>query len=311
MIPRSPYLIMLWWPILALAIASTGPSQYVLHILIIAGIYVILAQSLHLVLGQLGLLSLGIPAFFGIGAYAETLLSVHFGLDSLLSLVLVAGITFVSGLVIGVPSLRLSSHSFVIVTLSFAMLLQVIAFHWVDVTRGALGFPDIPAPSVLGFSWTDKTSWLIAILILDVVTFAAFIRIKTSRFGRALAATKGNEDLARAVGFSTFRVKLLAFAISGTLAGIAGTAYAHYITFIDPNVFGFSVTENLLIMVVLGGSGTVFGPMIGAVVFTVLPELLRFSPEFRSLLYGVLLLMAMLRFPLGLGELTSRFRRKK
>lgn len=303
-------MLALVWPAAAVIVSLFGPSQYILHILIIAGIYVILVQSIHLVLGFVGLLSLGTPAFFGVGAYATTLLSVNFGMDSLASFVLAGGISFVAAALIGIPSLRLSSHSFVIVTLTFALLLQLIAMHWTDVTRGALGFAGIPSPKVLGFTWNDKQTWLYAVLLADLVTFLVFLRIVTSRLGRALTATRDNEVLAEAVGFNTFRLKIFAFSIAGAYAGLGGAFYAHYITFIDPNVFGFSVTENLLIMVILGGSGTLFGPLVGAIVFTAVPEILRFSPEFRSLLYGVVLLAAMLVFPKGLGEFKRRTRSK-
>lgn len=305
------FLLAFLWPAAALLVPLFEPSQYILHILIIAGIYVILVQSMHLVLGFVGLLSLGTPAFFGVGAYATTLLSVHYGMDTLASFALAGAIAFVAAAVIGIPSLRLSSHSFVIVTLSFALLLQLIAMHWVDLTRGALGFPDIPPPHVFGFSWNDKRTWLYAILLADLVTFLVFLRIVTSRLGRALVATRDNEILAEAVGFNTFRLKIFVFSVAGAYAGLGGAFFAHYITFIDPNVFGFSITENLLVMVILGGSGTLFGPLIGAVVFTAVPEFLRFSPEYRSLLYGVVLLAAMLAFPKGLGQIRRRARPPK
>ncbi|MDX9862996.1 MAG: branched-chain amino acid ABC transporter permease [Rhodospirillales bacterium] len=301
------------WPVGALLVSVFAPSTYVLHVLVMSGIYVILALSFNLVFGFGGLLSLATPAFFGIGAYASTLLTMHFGLDSFASLTLAVAISCLAAMMIGVPSLRMSSHSFVIVTLSFALLAQMVAFHWVSLTRGAMGISSIPALDFLGLTWTDKKTWLHAVLIADGLAFLVYLRIVASRVGRATVATRDNEELARAAGLNVWRVKMFTFAVSGAFAGFAGAWYAHYISVIDPGVFGFAFTENVLVMVVLGGSGTLLGPLWGAIAFTVAPELLRFSPEARSLLYGVLLLVGVLVFPQGLGRLRlpSMARRRK
>ena len=176
------------WPAGAALVSLFDPSPYVLHVLVMAGIYVILVQSLNLVFGLGGLLSLATPAFFGIGAYATTLLTLHFGLDSTLSFALAVAVSFVAAILVGVPSLRMSSHSFVIVTLSFALLAQLVAFHWVALTRGAMGISSIPAPDFLGFTWNDKVHWLYAVLIADVLTVLLYLRIATfaprARHGR-------------------------------------------------------------------------------------------------------------------------------
>jgi branched-chain amino acid transport system permease protein len=121
-----------------------------------------------------------------------------------------------------------------------------------------------------------------------------------------MVAARDDEALATAVGIDVFRMRLFAFALSGGYAGLAGACYAHYLTFIDPGVFGFSFSEALLIMVILGGSGTLWGPVVGAIVFTILPELLRVAPEVRSLLYGVILFVAVLYAPRGLGAWFGR-----
>jgi branched-chain amino acid transport system permease protein len=291
------------WPVGALLVSAFAPSDYVLHVLVMAGIYVILALSFNLVFGFGGLLSLATPAFFGIGAYATTLLTLHFGLDSLASMALAVAISFFAAMLVGVPSLRMSSHSFVIVTLSFALLAQMVAFHWVSLTRGAMGISSIPPLDFLGLTWTDKRTWLHAVLIADGLAFLVYLRIVVSRVGRAMVATRDNEELARASGINAWRVKMFTFAVSGAVAGFAGAWYAHYISVIDPGVFGFAITENVLVMVVLGGGGTLLGPVWGAIAFTIAPELLRFSPEARSLLYGFLLLAGILAFPQGLGRL--------
>lgn len=281
-------------------------SPYVMHVLIMTGIYVLLVQSLNLVLGFSGLLSLATPAFLGMGAYASALLSIRFGWDSSATFgcAIVCGV--LTSLVFGAPSLRVSRHSFVIVTLSATLLLQLVATNWVDLTRGSLGLSDIPAPRFFGITLADKTSWyyfMCAIAFAAIWATGAIIR---SRVGRAMVAARDNETLATAIGIDVFRLRLFAFALSGALAGLAGACYAHYVTFIDPGVFGFSFSESLLIMVILGGSGTLWGPVVGAVVFTALPELLRMAPEVRSLIYGTILFVIVLYMPRGLASWFGR-----
>ncbi|MEJ0070062.1 MAG: branched-chain amino acid ABC transporter permease [Pseudomonadota bacterium] len=298
MSPRRLAIAAIWLAAAALPLAH--PSPYLLHIAILTGIYVLLVQSLNLVLGYCGLLSLATPAFFGIGAYVATLLSLRFGLDSSLTFAAAAGAGVVTAVALAVPSLRLSRHSFVIVTLSFTLLLQLIATNWTDLTRGALGLADIPPPRLFGIAWTDRIVWYYGLLAAAALSLGLIHAIVGSRVGRALIATRDNEPLAVAVGLATLRLKIFAFAVSGAYAGLAGAAYAHYLTYIDPGVFGFDLTESLLIMVILGGPGTLWGPVVGAIVFTALPEILRLTPELRSLLYGAILLAIVLFLPRGL-----------
>jgi branched-chain amino acid transport system permease protein len=265
-------------------------SPYVLHVAVMTGIYVVLAQSMNLVLGYSGLLSLASPAFFGIGAYIAALLALRLGWDSSLTVVLSAIGGAVGAAIIGFPSLRVSRHAFVIVTLAATLLLQLVALNWEDVTRGSLGLADIPAPRILGLEIATRLQWYYACAAAAAAAVFCTWLVAGSRFGRAMIAARDNEQLALACGIDPFRTRLFAFCVSGALAAVAGALYAHFITYIDPGVFGFSVSETLLIMVIVGGSGTLWGPVAGAVVFTALPEILRLTPEIRSLLYGAILL---------------------
>lgn len=280
-------------------------TPYLAHIAIMICIYVMLVQSLNLMLGYCGLLSLATPAFLGMGAYTAALLGFAH-VDSALSFPAAAAVGAVTGMALGVPSLRLSRHSFVIVTLSFTLLLQLVASNWVDLTRGAMGLADIPAVRLFGIAVAGKGGWLVLVAVLAALVVLATFLIVTSRLGRAMIAVRDNEPLAVAAGIDPLKIRLFAFAVSGGFAGLAGACYAHYISFIDPGVFGFWFSEPLLIMVVLGGSGTLWGPVAGAVVFTALPELLRLAPEMRSLLYGMILLLAVLYLPRGLGTFVGR-----
>ncbi|HTO47561.1 MAG TPA: branched-chain amino acid ABC transporter permease [Burkholderiales bacterium] len=293
---------------LALALPLVLGSPYVLHIAIMTGFYVILAQSLNLILGYGGLLSLATPAFFGVGAYAAAILALRFGWDGAATLGLAALAGVATGIAIGFPSLRVSRHSFVIVTLSATLLLQLVANNWEDLTRGSLGLANIPAVRLFGVTVEARGGWyLLSLAVAGAVVLVTHL-VVGSRFGRALVAARENEQLALAVGIDVFRTRLFAFSLSGAFAGLAGALYAYFITYIDPGVFGFSVSEALLIMVILGGSGTLSGPVAGAVVFTALPELLRIAPEVRSLLYGVILLLIVLYRPAGLATWLGRRR---
>ena len=292
--------------VLALVFPLLGPSPYLLHVAIMTGIYVLLVLSLNLVLGYCGLLSLATPAFLGMGAYISALLSMKLGWDSgaTFACAIVGGV--LTGLMLGAPSLRVSRHSFVIVTLSSTLLLQLVANNWEDLTRGTLGLAAIPAPHFFGWVLDGKLPWYYFMCVLSFAGICGSWAIVSSRVGRAMVAARDNEPLAAAVGIDVFRLRLFAFAVSGGLAGLAGACYAHYLTFIDPGVFGFSFSEALLIMVILGGSGTLWGPVAGAVVFTILPELLRVAPEIRSLLYGALLFVIVLYMPRGLASWFGR-----
>ncbi|HUG99637.1 MAG TPA: branched-chain amino acid ABC transporter permease [Gammaproteobacteria bacterium] len=286
---------------MALALPLAVDSLYILHIGVTIGFYVILAQSLNLVLGYCGLLSLATPAFFGMGAYVAALLALRTGWDSMATLALASAAGLVTGIAIGFPSLRVSRHSFVIVTLSATLLLQLWALNWEDMTRGSLGLAGIPPPTLFGVAIEERAHWYYFSLAWAALAVLFTWLVVSSRFGRAMEATRDNEQLALAVGIDVFRTRLFAFSLSGALAGLAGALHAHFISYIDPGVFGFSVSETLLIMVILGGSGTLWGPVAGAVVFTALPEVLRLAPEIRSLVYGGILLLIVLYRPRGLS----------
>ena len=292
---RSALLWALTVGVLCLPLLADSP--YLLHIAVVTGFYVILVQSLNLVLGYCGLLSFASPAFFGMGAYVATLLALRLGWDSAATFALAGVGGVLTGIVIGVPSLRVSRHSFVIVTLSATLLLQLVALNWEDMTRGSLGLANIPAPRLFGVTVGTRLEWYYLSAAAAASSVLLTWAVVSSRFGRAMVAVRDNEQLAIACGIDVFRTRLFAFCLSGGLAAFAGSLYAHFISYIDPGVFGFSVTETLLIMVILGGSGRLWGPIGAAVLFTALPDLLRLTPEIRSLAYGLILLAVVLDRP--------------
>jgi branched-chain amino acid transport system permease protein len=292
-------------------------SPYHLHVLIMAGIFSVLALSLNLLLGYTGQLSLGHAAFFGIGAYTSALVTLRLAWpvwSGLLAAVLAAGL---AGYGIGRLSLKLRGAYFVLVTISFAGVTYLVSLNWMELTNGPLGLPDVPAPALtipgLGeLSFRAKSRYYY--LVLAVAAAACFVchRLVHSRLGRALVALRENEALAESVGIDGTRYLVLAAVVSAAMAGAAGSLYAHYTRFVSPEVFLFTYTVTMVIMVVAGGKGTLTGPVVGAVLFTVLPEALReaTSWQWQMVLYGVLLILTIVFLPKGIVPAVAGWRRR-
>jgi branched-chain amino acid transport system permease protein len=283
---------------------------YHLHLLIMAGIFSILAVSLGLVIGYAGLLSLGHAAFFGIGAYTSALLFLHFGVSMwwgmLAAAVLASFIAFLLGAVI----LRVRGNRFVIVTIAFAEIMRLVAHNWVDVTRGQMGLAGIQPPrfELLGHvvDFNVKATFYYLVVLIAALSIFAISRIAKSPLGWGFLALRENEALGESIGVSAYRHALLVFVIAAFFAGIAGSLYAHYINFIGPDLFYFSYTTIMLVMVVMGGLGTIVGPFLGALVFTLLPEYLRVASEYRLVFFGAILVVGILLVPRGLVEVGER-----
>ena len=295
-------------------------NPYLLNALIITGILTIGAMSLNLLLGFTGQLSLGHIAFFGIGAYVSALTSlgcdveIGFGqrivhepwppVVGFLLAILAAG---ACGYLIGRLSFRVRGAYFVIVTISFAEVVRLVALNWVELTQGPLALTGIPAMSVgvpgLG-NWTLRTKLQNYYLVLAVGTLCYLLvaRLVGSRFGRAMRGLKENESLALSVGINATRTLTIAAVISAAMAGAAGSLYAHYLRIIDPDVFTFSTTVSMVIMVVAGGKGTLMGPVVGGLIFGLLPVALRpvMAPEAQWIVYGIVLIVILFVMPRGI-----------
>lgn len=281
--------------------------DYFLHIIIIAGIYIVLTVSLDLLAGHAGLLAIAHAAFYGLGAYTSALLAIHWKLPFLVGVLAGMAVAATTSLLISLPSLRLHGDYFVIATFGFQMIIFSIFNNWNTLTRGPLGIPGIPEPSLLGWRVDSKLGFLL--LTACFAAFAYFVvgRITASSCGRVLRAIREDEIFAQALGKNTVRFKVVAFAVSAALAASAGSLYAHYISYINPT--SFTIVESILIisMVIVGGAGSKWGPLIGAIVLVTLPEALRFlglpSPmaaNVRQIIYGALLVLMMLFRPRGL-----------
>ncbi|MCJ2022162.1 branched-chain amino acid ABC transporter permease [Methylobacterium sp. E-065] len=297
-----------------------GTNPYLLNALIVTGILTIGAMSLNLLLGFTGQLSLGHIAFFGIGAYVSALTSLGFDVDLGLGLRVVhepwpAWVGFLlatvaaggCGYLIGRLSFRVRGAYFVIVTISFAEVVRLVALNWVELTQGPLALTNIP-PITLGLPglgmWTLKTKLQNYYLVLTVGTlcYGVIARLVGGRFGRAMRGLKENESLALSVGINATRTLTVAAVISAAMAGAAGSLYAHYLRIIDPDVFLFATTVTMVIMVVAGGKSTLMGPVVGGLIFGLLPVALRpvMAPEAQWIVYGLVLIVILFVMPQGI-----------
>ena len=281
--------------------------EYLLHILLIAGIYVILTLSLNLIVGYTGLPALGHAAFSCIGAYTSSLLALNIGLSPWIGLLTGASVAALSGIIIGYPAVRLKGDCLALATFGLGVIVYSIAKNWVSLTRGPMGLPGIPGFSVFGFQLSEIWSYLLLVLFFMIVTVFVIKRIVNSPFGRILRSIREDEIASEALGKDTTRHKLLVFIIGAFFAGIAGSLYAHYITFIDPSSFTVMESITILLMVIFGGMGSISGSIVGAIILVVFPESLRFlgmpssiAAPMRQMIYGLLLVVLMLKRPQGI-----------
>jgi ABC-type branched-subunit amino acid transport system permease subunit len=276
-------------------------SNYVIGIGISALIFTVAAAALNLIYGFTGLLSFAQLGFWGIGGYATALTVVTFGGNFWWGLVWAALLNAALAIVVGYPTLRTNRHAFVIVTLTFALLVTLIARDWVSLTRGPLGIPNLPPPEAFGhrFAGTPQFYWIA--WAFSVAMLAFLYALCSSRIGRTLVAIKQNEPLVRAQGIAPVPYKLAAFAISAAITGAAGGVYCFHLGIIDPLFLDFYYMQTFLIIVIIGGAGSFWGVVVAGIVMSALPELLRFSEDLRMVIYGVILVVAMFVMPTGVA----------
>jgi branched-chain amino acid transport system permease protein len=307
--------VLLFLIVAALIPLFTG-DQFLIHILVMVFFFAILASSLNLTVGFVGELSLGHAAFLGIGAYTSAILATDYGVPPLVCILIAGVMAALFGLLIGAITLQLEGDFFVLITLAFAEIMRVVASNWIEVTRGPLGFSNIPAPKlaiaghvILDFSSRTQFYYLALLLLCVTILCVAIFARSTYRIGAV--AVRENRRLAKAVGIDPFSQALITFVTGAFFAGVAGAFYAHYITFVGPEVFGFSFMVTMLMMVALGGKGTVIGPLLGAVVVGFALEYLRFINEVRLSVFGILLILVVMFLPDGAVSLLRRNWRRR
>lgn len=260
--------------------------DYFLHGAILVSIYAILGISYNLLMGFAALFSLAHAAMFGLGAYTSALLAIKMGLNVWLALIVAMAVTAASGAVIGIPALRVRSHYLVVLSFGFQMVLYSLMINLVGFTGGESGVSGIPRPSILGMSVSTKWEYLIIYGLITALVWLMARRIGHSPFGRVLKALRNDEEATRALGKNILYFKVTVFMASGALAAVAGSLYAHYITFINPFTFNLSESVFILAIVVFGGSGNFLGSVFGALILVAVPELLRFVRGFSEAIAG-------------------------
>ena len=294
--------------VLAIIFPQVVSNDYIKHVVIIALIYSILASSLNLVSGYTGLLSLGHQAFYGIGGYTSALLMMRLGLPFLVSLLCAGLFSMLCAWFIGKITFRLRSSFFAISTIAFAKILELVCINWTDLTQGPMGLTKIPPPSIFGFVFKSINSKYYLILVLAVICIFIAYRIIHSHIGRVFKCVADSEYVCKATGANVNRYLMIAVMAGGFMAGIAGSFYAHYSMIISPDMFYFQISVNTVVMLIAGGLGTFAGPIVGAFIFTVLPEVMRFSQEYSYVFYGVILVLVVMFLPGGVVSLFSKNR---
>ncbi len=300
-----------WWILFAAFIAIYpftlgGQSPYKSGVLIFVGIYIMLAVGLDLLMGYGGQISVGHAAFFAIGAYTSGILTAKYGVSPLIALF--AGM-FLSGILAwatGRPVLALKEYYLAMATLAFNEIVITLIIGFEGFTGGASGLRDIPAFSIFGFSLDNHIHYYYFVWLVVFLVIASSIAVVRSPFGRTLIAIHSDEPAARHFGIDSPKYKTRIFILASIYASIAGSLYAHYMGFIAPDDFGVMTSINVLVMLFLGGIGTVFGPVLGAAFMKILPEITYQLQDYELLINGIILIVVLVFMPKGLyGILVS------
>ena len=290
--------------VLALPLVLT--SRYHLNVRVFAGIHVLLALGLNLVMGYTGQVSLGHAGFYGVGAYGSGVLTTKLAMDPWVAAVAALGISMVIALVIGIPSLHLQGYYLSVATLGFGIILHIAFIEMAPLTGGPSGLVGIPELSLFGLPLNTDLRYYFLVWLVVGVTLAGAFRLVDSRLGRALRAIGADETAAALSGINTWATKVQIFVIAAGIASLGGSLYAHYITFLSPDSFGFMFSVELIVMVVVGGTRSIWGSVVGAVLLTVLPEYLRALKDYDVLVYGVIVIAVVMWAPSGIAGLGRR-----
>lgn len=284
--------------ILLAPLAFSG--NYLMNVLVFVGIHTMLAVALNLLLGYAGQISLGHAAFFGLGAYGSAILSTTYDWNPWLAMLVVALVVGGLAFAIGFPILKLKGHYLAMATLGMGIIIYIVFNEWIDMTEGPSGFSGIPNLEIgpLVFDSDLKNYYLVWSFVLGCVLLS--VNLANSRIGRAFRAIHDAEVAARVMGVNARLLKVQVFALSAMICAIAGSLYAHVMTFIAPPSFGFNISVELLTMVVIGGLGSIYGSFLGALLLTMLPEFLRFMHDYDIVFYGGLLMVMTIFMPGGL-----------
>ncbi len=284
---------------------SLSGNVYFLTVMIFVGIHVLVALGLTMLMGFAGQLSLCQAAFYGIGAYGSAVFSVKVGLPTMLSIPLAVVLACSVALVLGIPALKLRGHYLAMATLGFGEIVNIVFKEWGSITGGPSGFVGIPKLSLGTFMVNSDLRFYFIVWVSVLLIVAFLINLANSRVGRGLQALKRSEDAAAMMGVPVARYKIKVFVLSAALASFGGALYAHYVTVISPETFDVFFSVVLVTMVVAGGLSSVWGGVVGAFIFTVLPNVLQSFEDYSTVIYGAILLFILMFMPQGLAGLMA------
>jgi branched-chain amino acid transport system permease protein len=273
---------------------------YLMNVLVFVGINTILAIALNLLLGYAGQISLGHAGFFGLGAYLSGIFTATCALNPWIAMLLACVAVGLTAFMIGFPILKLKGHFLAMATLGLGIIIYIALNETVSLTGGPSGLSGIPNLTIgsITFDSDIKNYYLVWGFTLLVTLFS--VNLANSRVGRALRAVHDSEVAAQVMGVNARLLKVQVFALSALISSLAGSLYAHTMTFVSPASFGFNFSVELLTMVVIGGLGSVYGSFLGAALLTLLPEFLRFAHDYDIIIYGGLLMLMVMFMPGGL-----------
>jgi len=287
-----------------LPLVVTNP--YYVNILCIIGLNSMIVIGLNLLVGYTGQISLGHAAFYSLGAYLSGLLTGSFGFPPWPTILLAMALTGLVAFLIGVPTLKLAGNYLVMATLGFNLIVNIVIVQWDDLTGGPSGFPGIPTLTLGGFAFDSDLRWYFLIWFFTLAGLVLALNLVDSRVGRALRAIHGSPVAAATLGVNVARFKAAVFVLSALYASLAGSLYAHYLSFISPKTFDVFFSVELVTMVIIGGMGSVWGSLMGAIILTPLPQVLAFFDEWKEVIYGGLLVIILIFSPQGLFILLSQ-----
>jgi branched-chain amino acid transport system permease protein len=299
-------------------------SKFSLHLLITIGIAIIGAIGINIISGFTGLISLGHGAFIGVGAYTAAILGDKMGIPFIISLFLSGLFTSCTGIIFGLPSLRIKGLYLLMATMAAQVIINFLMINWRSLTKGVYGYAVAPA-SICGLVFDTEVKFYYLVFILVLVFVFLATNIMRSRYGRAFVAIRDQDIAADLIGINLFKYKAIAFAIGSFYAGISGALTAHYLRVISPEHFPFWLSIEYLTMIIVGGLGSIMGSIYGAVFITLLPEWLRILlenymvklipsakdafPQFREILFGIIIISFLIFEPHGLAEIHRRIKK--
>jgi len=282
-------------------------SEYVIYVTILAMLYAVLTGSYDVITGYTGTLTFCHGAFYGIGAYASALLTLRVGIPFWVAFPLSGIIVFIFAAIVGYPALRLKGHYFAVTTFFLGHFIYLVILNSVNITNGPMGLRGIKPPEgFLGIDFNSMTASYYLIFIYSVVAIILLFLLVRSGVGKLFVSIRENEELSEAIGVNTAFYKVLAFSISAGVAGLTGSLFAHFFRLLHPTTFAWMTSEMVVIMALVGGMGTLIGPIIGAGIVTLILELMRFAPELRFIIWSAALIVILIIEPRGLMGIFKR-----